>query len=79
MQIIGVAGNDTIESSLAFVQDNGVGNIEHVYDNTDVWSRFGITSQPSWAFINDDGDVEVRFGSLGAAGLNQVIADLEAR
>ncbi|MEE9417555.1 MAG: hypothetical protein V3V01_19910, partial [Acidimicrobiales bacterium] len=77
--ILGVAGRDNIEASQAFVTELGVEKIDHLFDDADVWSRFGVTSQPSWAFINDDGTIDVKFGRLGADGLMTAIADLEAR
>lgn len=42
----------------------------------DVWAEFGVASQPSWAFIDDDGTVEIHRGSLGEDGLNQRIERL---
>lgn len=45
----------------------------------DVWAEFGVRSQPAWAFIDDDGTVEVHRGSLGESGLNERIDQLIAR
>ena len=44
----------------------------------DVWEAFGVTSQPAWAFVNDDGTIEVHKGSLGEARLNERIDALIA-
>ena len=39
----------------------------------EVWAEFGVTSQPSWAFIDDDGTVEIHRGSLNQNRLNERI------
>ena len=44
----------------------------------DVWAEFGVTSQPAWAFINDDGPIDVHKGSLGETRLNERIDALIA-
>ena len=38
----------------------GVGGFPHIADEDNaVWAAFGVTSQPRFAFIDDDGSVEV--------------------
>lgn len=36
----------------------------------DVWPEFGVISHPSWAFINDDGSIEVVSGGLSDEDLS---------
>ncbi len=79
VEIIGVAGRDDPDAMAGFVADYEL-DITNVSDESgDIWSRFGITSQPSWVFFNDDGTYETLFGALGAEGLESAIDDLVAR
>ncbi|MFW2380714.1 MAG: TlpA family protein disulfide reductase, partial [Acidimicrobiales bacterium] len=69
--IIGVAGRDDLLSIQDFVSNLDVGSFTHVVDEElEVWGAYGIRSQPAFAFLNDDGTVEVRNGSLGAQELS---------
>jgi hypothetical protein len=36
-----------------------------------IWSSFGVSAQPAFAFVDDDGTVEVFVGSLGETGLTE--------
>ena len=65
---------------MSFVEELGVGDIEHLFDETgEVWSRFGISSQPAWIFINDDGQIDTQIGALGTEGMLAALSDLESR
>ncbi len=47
----------------AFVADTGVDGFDHVQDVANVvWQRYEIRSQPHFAFIDDDGSVEITRG-----------------
>ena len=49
----------------SFVDDNAVGAFEHLIDIDGViWSELEIFDQPAFAFVNDDGTVEVKIGSF---------------
>ena len=49
----------------AFVEDNLVGEFDHLIDIDGViWSELGIFDQPAFAFVNDNGEVEVNVGSF---------------
>ena len=49
----------------SFVEDNAVGNFEHLIDIEGViWSELNIFDQPAFAFVNDDGSVDVNVGSF---------------
>lgn len=55
----------------AFVSEQGVGGLQHVDDpNTELWSRFGVTQQRTYVFINDD-------GSFRLSGYGSLIEDVE--
>ncbi len=74
-----MAGQDSLDASAEFVSEYGVDVIEHLFDDGDIWQRFGIASQPAWVFLNDDGTFETKLGSLGPSGIATEIANLEAR
>ena len=78
-RIIGVASRDTIEQIEAFVADTGVDTFPHAADiDGDVWEHYGISSQPAFVFINDDGTFDIRLGSLGEDGLTERVEQLLA-
>lgn len=53
-----------------FVSDNNVGDFEHLLDiNGVIWTELGIFDQPAFAFVNDDGVVDVNIGSFSAEEL----------
>lgn len=48
-----------------FVAEYGLDGFEHVADpGGQVWSAFGVTAQPSYVFINDDGEIARQVGAL---------------
>jgi len=77
--VIGIAGNSTsAEDMQAFVDDTGVGGFPHVEDLRNViWQRYGITGQPTFVFIDDDGSIGTA-PALGEAGLAERVAELLA-
>lgn len=79
VEIIGVAGRDELAAIQAFVSDLDVGSVTHVVDDElEIWGAYGVRSQPTFAFLNDDGTVDVRGGSLGVEGLSDRIDGLLA-
>ncbi len=55
----------------AFVADQGVDSFQHVDDQSaELWNRFGVTEQRTYAFINDD-------GSFRLSGYGSLIEDVE--
>lgn len=61
IEIIGIGGSSTSEADLErFVADYGVTDLINVSDtDNSVWERYGVFSQPIFAFIDDDGSTEV--------------------
>ncbi|MCP5025354.1 MAG: hypothetical protein GY929_03640 [Actinomycetia bacterium] len=60
-----------------FISELDVGHIPHIADTEGlVWLGFEVISQPSWAFVNDDGEVEVVVGALGYDALRERIESL---
>lgn len=79
VNIIGVAGRDTVTDMQGFVAEFGVGGFDHIADeDTQIWASFGITSQPAFAFINDDGSIETLISALGLEGLTERVKALAA-
>lgn len=61
----------------AFIDRFGVGGFEHIADDEGtIWSQFGVTSQPAFAFINDDGTVKTVVSRLGDERLTEEIEAL---
>lgn len=70
VEMIGVAGLGPQESMQDFVTDYEVGGMRHLVDaDGSIWQRFGVATQPAYAFISAEGDVSVVIGSLGTAGI----------
>jgi peroxiredoxin len=44
-------------------------------DAADVFTRFGVTSQPAIAIVRPDGEVQTLFGAADDALLDSLIAD----
>ena len=57
--------SEDIASMEAFVNDNLVTDFEHLIDVDGViWTELNIFDQPAFAFVNDDGTVDVNVGSF---------------
>ena len=79
VQIIGVPGRGALDEMTDFVDDTGTGSLTHLADlDGQVWSAFGVFGQPAFAFIDDDGSVEVFVGGLGGDALAERIDALIA-
>jgi len=60
-----------------FVSEFGVDGFDHVVDQSaEVWAHFGVFVQPSFAFVDAGGDVEVFVGAMGAEALSTRIDEL---
>ena len=79
MNFVGVAGRDSLEEMLVFVNDTGVSGFPHIADEDgEVWGTYGVTSQPAFVFINDDGTAELLVSSLGLDSLTERVEALVA-
>ena len=79
MQFVGMPGRGDVEEHQRFIDDFGLTAIPHVADpDGSLWRRFGITSQPAWVLINDDGTTEVVPTGLGHDQIQSSVADLIA-
>jgi hypothetical protein len=74
---VGVAGRADVADMQGFVTDTGTDAMTHLADEDgSLWARFGVVSQPAYAFIAPDGTVEVFSGALGGAQLRDRTAAL---
>ena len=72
--IVGIAGRDELDAIVAFVDDLGVSDFPHAVDSTgEIWRAYGISNQPSFFFINDDGAAEGFVGAMGVEGMSERI------
>jgi len=70
LTVVGVAGRGGVDDMAAFVADTGTGHITHIVDSDGaIWSAYGVYGQPAFAFIDDDGSVQLFIGSLGEEAL----------
>ncbi len=79
VNFLGVAGRGDVSSMQQFLADTGVGNLTHVNDEGgDIWTEFGVPTQPAFAFIDDDGSVQLVIGRQGQESLSEVAERLIA-
>ncbi len=79
IRVIGVASRDDVEAINGFVDTYQVQGFEHIIDEGGlIWQRYGVFSQPAFAFINDDGTVETNIGAMGLDGLTEAAEGLIA-
>ena len=80
LAFVTVGGSSPDPDAMAdFVDDVGFGDFTNVADlSGDVWSRFAVTYQPTYAFVDDSGTVEMVSGPLDKADLGERIDALLA-
>jgi len=65
VDVVGVAALGSIDEMKTFVSDTGIENFDQLADpDAEVWSVFGVASQPAFAFISADGSIDVVQGSI---------------
>lgn len=78
VEVIGVAGRGDVAAMREFVADTGTSDLRHVVDGGgDLWTRFGVISQPAFVFVSSAGTTESFAGSLGRERLRTVVDDLD--
>lgn len=77
VRVLGVPGRGEQPAMRQFVEDTGVGDLEHVVDaDGQIWSTYGVISQPAFAFISPSGEVEVVNGALSGEELEATARSL---
>jgi len=67
---VGVAAQDQLPAMKEFVSKYKMDSFTHLADlDASVWRRFGVTTQPAFAFISADGSVDVVKGTLSEQDL----------
>lgn len=65
VDVVGVAALGSVDEMKTFVGDTGIENFTQLADpDAEVWSVFGVASQPAFAFISADGSIEIVQGSI---------------
>ena len=76
VRIVGVPGRGQVSAMNQFVDDTGTGALEHVIDDDgSIWTAFEVYGQPAFAFVDENGRIEVFVGTLGSA-LEDRVAEL---
>jgi hypothetical protein len=79
VNFLGVAGRADVGAMEQFLADTGADNLTHVNDESgDIWTGFGVPTQPAFAYIDDDGSVELVVGRQGQQSLSAVAERLSA-
>jgi len=74
---VGVAALDQVPAMQEFVDKYDVGFFTNIADvDGAVWQRFGVTSQPAFAFVSADGSVDVVRGTLSEPALSTRVSTL---
>jgi len=77
--VIGVAGRDDADTFEEWITGREVDGFDHIADpDIEVWREFGITTQPAFTFINNDGTSESHLGALGLESLTSRVEALIA-
>jgi thiol-disulfide isomerase/thioredoxin len=76
---VGVGAQDQLPAMKKFVAENEVSGFQHLADlDAAVWTRFGITQQPAYAFIYPSGSIEIVKEQLTEQKLNEKVSKLTA-
>ena len=76
---VGVAAQDEVSAMQEFVSERPVAGFDHLADSDGtVWTTFGVTQQPAFAFVHTDGSIDVVKGTLSEAELTERVTALAA-
>ena len=79
ISFVGVGGRGALDEMQGFIVDTETYGLLHVADlDGTIWQAFGVYAQPSFAFIDDSGDIEVFIGGLDEDALADRLDDLLA-
>lgn len=74
---VGVAGRDGLDPINRFIDKYDVGAFDHIFDETgEIWDNFDIVTQPSFVFIDANGESSSHLGALGVDRLSERLDSL---
>jgi peroxiredoxin len=77
---VGVPGLGDFAAMRAAIKQMKIGGFTQVADpDGTIWKRFGVVSQPAYAFLDPMGRLTLVRGALGAKGITKHVAALVAR
>ncbi|MFD9698606.1 redoxin domain-containing protein [Lentzea sp. NPDC059081] len=80
VQFVGVAARDQLDAMKKFVSDHDMDGFPSLADlDGSVWKRFGVSAQPTLAFVRPDGSVELLVGSPTEEQLDTKVSSLTAQ
>lgn len=72
LELVGVAHTGSLADMQSFVETTGLDAVTNVADESgEVWTRFGVTYQYTYAFVDDSGAVEVVSGPFDESELRE--------
>ena len=75
--VVGVASRGSVDEMRAFIDDTGTGGVTHVADvGGDVFRQFGVVTQPTFVFVDDDGRSQTFAGALSEGDLLEAMRRL---
>ncbi len=61
----------------SFITSFAVEGFPHLYDSDgEIWSSYGIASQPAWVFVDATGNPQRIIGALGKTALEEKVERL---
>lgn len=79
VDFVGVAGRGEVPAMKKFVKQTGTGGFTHVVDATgSIWTDYGVSVQPAFAFIDAKGNVDTHIGALSPKELTKRLEELSA-
>ena len=73
---MGVAWTGSEDSYQAFVDEHGLTFPQISDTSADVFSRFGVASQPAFVIVRPDGTTEQMFGAIDESLLDQILSEI---
>lgn len=72
VRFLGIPGRGDVAEMREFVADTGTGALTHVVDaDGALWQRFGVVTQPAFAFVGADGTARTEPGGMDADSLRR--------
>ncbi len=77
---VGVAGRGPVKDMQRFVDDTGVSGFEHVVDDDGSrWTRFEVSHQPAYVFVDARGRAKLVPSSMSEGELRDTASELTRR